>query len=387
MILFTAHLERAGIAWPNPKMFETPLHSEADMVENGLGGAHGFGSVDHRRTYSNDSATTSSPMRGLPMPPPPTPALGHYDIYHAMQAGNPQCFHNAATNGSAFSDTISGHELQNAFGSVAFPYLNESSRGTRTQLEIRLPSDQLQKLISAISPSKQTGTQSTDSTQMPPPPLPLHALAAKAGGSDQTANVDSKVVDTALSDSTHVGLPNTSRGSSDVSMHAGCTYFPACTSEDDSSLVVHGNPACPSADIKGRKEGSSPLKRKYSGLTSICGTFTDMLTARDFLSTIIGSRDNNTVSPVTDDTKSSASSDSPVETPGRKRTRSALKALNINDGSPEKKEASARKPSRKVSRASSSGSKRVRDNFTSGGHVRAGMVDDEDKENQMVLDA
>jgi hypothetical protein len=91
------------------------------------------------------------------------------------------------------------------------------------------------------------------------------------------------------------------------------------------------------------------------------------------------------VSPVTDDTKSSISSDSPGETPGRKRTRSALKALNINDGSPEKKDASARKPLRKVSRASSGSSKKAKD-ATSGTLVKAGVEDDEDKENQMVVD-
>ena len=91
------------------------------------------------------------------------------------------------------------------------------------------------------------------------------------------------------------------------------------------------------------------------------------------------------MSPVTDDTKSSISSDSPGETPGRKRTRAALKALNIHDGSPEKKDASARKPSRKVSRASSAGSKVARET-ASRTLVKAGEVDDEDKENQMVMD-
>ena len=111
----------------------------------------------------------------------------------------------------------------------------------------------------------------------------------------------------------------------------------------------------------------------------------DLITARDFLSTILGSHDNDQVSPVTDDTKSSISSDSPGETPGRKRTRSALKALNIHDGSPEKKDASARKPHRKVSRASSGGSKKTKDAATRT-LVKAGQVDDEDKENQMVMD-
>ena len=89
---------------------------------------------------------------------------------------------------------------------------------------------------------------------------------------------------------------------------------------------------------------------------------------------------------MTDDTKSSMSSDSSGETPGRKRTRSALKALNLHDGSPEKKEASARKPLRKMSRASSGSSKKAKDSIALGTHVKAGTDDDEDKENQMVVD-
>lgn len=266
-LLRTVHLERAGIAWPNPKMFEKPLHTDAQLALNGTGLAQGLNSAVHRRTYSNGSATASSPMAGLPMPPPPTPALGHYD-FPALQGSSVQGPQVAGLNGSVFPDTISGHELQNAFSSMTMPSLHESPRGQRAQLEIRLPSDQLQKLILAMSPSKQAASISTDSTQMPPPPLPLHALAAKAGENDQTATADLKSVEANLTAGMHINLPNASRGSSDVSMHTGCTFFPSCVSEDDSSLVVHGNPACPSANIKGRKEGSSPLKRMKLQISS-----------------------------------------------------------------------------------------------------------------------
>lgn len=158
------------------------------------------------------------------------------------------------------------------------------------------------------------------------------------------------------------------------------------STEDDSGLVVHGNPACPSANIKGRKEGSSPLKRTKTHILSCLRVSLTSLTARDSLSTILGSQDNEMVSPVTDDTRSAMSSDSSGETPGRKRTRSALKALNIHDGSPEKKDSSIRKPLRKMSRTSSAGSKKAKDVTVAGTHTKAGVVDDEDKENQMVVD-
>jgi hypothetical protein len=201
-------------------------------------------------------------MCGMPIPPPPTPTVGHHN-FHTLQASNMQGFHDAAISGPAPSDTISGHELQQAFGSMALPSLHESYRGQKHQLEIRLPSDQLQKLIIAMSPSKQAEMHSASSAQMPPPPLPLHALVAEAGETNQNAHDGLKGVETGLDAQNNTGVYN-SRGSSDVSMHTSCTYFPSCTSEDDSSLVVHDNPACPSSNIKGRKEGSSPLKRMSS---------------------------------------------------------------------------------------------------------------------------
>lgn len=83
-------------------------------------------------------------------------------------------------------------------------------------------------------------------------------------------------------------------------------------------------------------------------------------------------------------------SSSPAETPGRKRTRAALRAMSLNDGSPERIDASAaRKPSRKVSRASSGGSKKGKDDVSSsvGLDFKTAMSNDEDKENQMAIDA
>lgn len=64
-----------------------------------------------------------------------------------------------------------------------------------------------------------------------------------------------------------VSAPNTTpvmdrRGAnySDISMHAGCTSFPSCMSEDVDGRLIHVDN--PSTVIKGKKEGSSPSKRK-----------------------------------------------------------------------------------------------------------------------------
>jgi hypothetical protein len=378
-LTFIGHLERVGIAWPNPKMFENPLLTDVQTNKYGFGGiSSGLHGVTHRRNYSNDSAPESSPMRGLPIPPPPTPVMSNYN--YALQTGNPQMMYDGGHHGPHMTDFVNGRELTDAFGSLALPSVTEAHRQQKTQLEIRLPSDQLQKLILAMSSPKQQ-----ESMSMPPPPLPLHALAAKGGASSHPVQSDSKIAQTLASDSS-VSLHSASRDSSDVSMHTTCNLFPICTTEDDSSIVVHNSPACPTTSVKGRKEGSSPMKRKSTDIPRCEQPMLTNTTARDFMSTILGPQEQ-VLSPATDEVKSSSvSSSSPMETTGRKRTRSAVKALSLNDGSPEKKEPSARKPLRKVSRVSSGVAKKTRELVVAGGDGKPVVMDDEDKENQMLVD-
>lgn len=105
------------------------------------------------------------------------------------------------------------------------------------------------------------------------------------------------------------------------------------------------------------------------------------------MSTILGPQDDDTASPMTRAEKaSSLLSSSPAEAPGRKRTRSTLKSLSLRDASPEKKDVEARKPNRKVSRSSSSGSKKGKVSFALGSDCKSVIASDEDKENQMVID-
>lgn len=366
-------------------MFDNPLLTDNQMNKYGLSGvSSGLHSITHRRNYSNDSTTESSPMRGLPIPPPPTPVMSSYN--YALQAGSPQMMYDSSHHGPHMTEFVSGRELTDAFGSLALPSVNESLRQQKTQVEIRLPSDQLQKLILAMGLPKQQETMS-----MPPPPLPLHALAAKGGTSTHPVQPGSKFQQTVASDSS-AGLHSASRDSSDVSMHTACNYFPVCTSEDDSSMVVHNSPGCPTTVVKSRKEGSSPTKRESADVLHCKPVLTNTL-ARDFMSTILGPQEQ-VLSPPADEMKSSSiSSSSPMETPRRKRTRSALKAISLNDGFLEKKEPSARKPLRKVSRVSSGGAKKAKEVVVAGsgsgsqGKIVVAAEDDEDKENQMVVDA
>lgn len=58
--------------------------------------------------------------------------------------------------------------------------------------------------------------------------------------------------------------------SSDVSMHPNCPGFPNYVSENAHGQIVH-TPSKPATSVRGRKEGSSPVKRKS---VSVDGTST-----------------------------------------------------------------------------------------------------------------
>lgn len=47
-------------------------------------------------------------------------------------------------------------------------------------------------------------------------------------------------------------------------MHAGCNGFPMCTTEDEEGSILHVAPNGPASIVRGRKEGSSPAKRKLT---------------------------------------------------------------------------------------------------------------------------
>ncbi|KAM0720165.1 hypothetical protein Q7P37_004301 [Cladosporium fusiforme] len=368
------HLERCSISWPNSAMYENPLLSKKHAANTASGLM--FSGIDggfHKRNYSNGSANNlSSPLHVMPQPPPPSPAWGLYNFRGLQLPYDAQPMLDARGASMAASAATSEHITHaygslpstasaSAPGSMPLPPINNYAQAMNPHLQVRLPSDQLQKLISALKTPNQHETQHPSHMQaMPPPPLPPHALAARGGlvGQDTVPNVDHGQQYTASGTAIRNPGPRDESQGSDVSMHTACTYFPNCTTEDDTSHVVHGSPATPSTATIGKMEGSSPAK------------------PRDFMSTILGPQDTEAPTFAAAEKPSTLLSSSPAETPGRKRTRAALRAMSLNDGSPEKSELSARKPVRKASRASSSG-----------GAKKPALVSEEDKENQMAIDA
>ncbi|KAK4543933.1 hypothetical protein LTR36_004707 [Oleoguttula mirabilis] len=277
-------LERSGIAWPNPSLqivnnLLQPPEAQARQVSIG-----GLPILDDGSSRSTSAYSTYSPAAY-----PPMHMTAPYPVPYASIMGAPMG-----------AQHVGAHAM------------------SHEAMKLRLPTGQLQTLINAMSPPKPVSN-----TSMLPPPLPQsqqhhHYLT-------MPTSLMAPVADR-RGDSRY----------SDTSMHAGCTSFPSCLTEDAEGHLQHTNG--PATVVKGRKEGSSPSK------------------PRDFLSTVMDAPAPS-VAALTDVSSPVTSSAS-----AKKRTRSALRTLTLNDGSPEKKE----KPPRKVSRASTAGS------------------DKSDKENMMV---
>lgn len=136
------------------------------------------------------------------------------------------------------------------------------------QYQFRLPSDQLAQIISALNPHKQEQVSQPSQHAMPPPPLPGHVAQYKhenapIGHYAPLAPRDRTELDQQALNAIDRRAASSS-GYSDVSMHAGCENFPHCITEDPSGCLVHNNTVVSAGMVKGKKEGSSPTKRKLS---------------------------------------------------------------------------------------------------------------------------
>ncbi|KAK3723144.1 hypothetical protein LTR37_001867 [Vermiconidia calcicola] len=340
-------LEHSGVAWPNTHMFMNPL--QANRFHN----VHAPNAImpaaaKHKRVASTSNINSTTPM------------FGDSFFQRPASPSNP-ITHDMNSNYDASSRSTSAYSVM---GSSAAPLLMNPTLyaptpayptiahpdGTRQQVKVRLPSDQIQMIISALQPAPQTHEDATRATAMPPPPLPQHAQASKVNVENVTTTNGSMLPPFGSDVINFIDRRAESRHS-DVSMHNNCDSFPSCTTEDAEGHVVHNPPAAPATVVRGRKEGSSPTK------------------PRDFFSTILDTpADRPTSVPemsASMETGLGLVSSSPVEAQGKKRARSALKSLNINDGgSPEKKDTT--KPPRKASRASISSNTSNKENALEG---------------------
>lgn len=218
----------------------------------------------HRRAMSASSFTLSSPMKGMPAPPPPTPILGGLANFRSDSNDSAGDHEMNSRSTSAYSQDVPyhfGQQISNGLLPMPLGSMHDYTQYQKKQLEVRLPSDQLQKLISAMTSGTKNESLPGIDMSMPPPPLPQRAVAARGDAApDRLAPMG---VNQFPSMNGHNRRDNSC---SDISMHGGCSIFPLCTSEDEQGQIVHSSPALPSSGVKGRKEGSSPTKRELASL-------------------------------------------------------------------------------------------------------------------------
>ena len=255
-------LEQAGIAWPSYEMFHhaVPRSSPQMPTETFIHGPH----MVHKKMPSMGSLN----LPGMGGPQPLASPMNPYQNINNFDAGS--------RSTSAYSTvSASAGPILNGYQMAASPQQQAAPADpTRDSMpySFRLPSDQLAQIIQALNPRKYEQQTQQVSDSMPPPPLPGQATHLKNGNENvpighvaplapkmQRSEMDQHAINAidrrAASNSNY----------SDISMHAGCSSFPQCITEDPNGCLVHHNTAAPAAVVKGKKEGaSSPTKRKLS---------------------------------------------------------------------------------------------------------------------------
>jgi hypothetical protein len=254
-------LERCGVAWPNARMLSNPTLNGAYFSGPMTASDITF-ATKHKRAASTNNVNL--PMCSISSQPPrPTSPLNPF-------TNDPNSNYDGGSRStSAYSimpDSAAPLLAKGLFHPT--PGFPVSIGGTdKTHLSLRLPSDQLQKIINALDSkflAHQDQPTINPTATMPPPPLPQHAFNAKAG--EDQANGETTGITQPQTDAGN-GEVTSRRGESsysDISMHANCTSFPTCTSEDHDGHIVHSTPNAPATVVKGKKEGSSSAKRKLS---------------------------------------------------------------------------------------------------------------------------
>lgn len=164
-------------------------------------------------------------------------------------------------------------------GTYPTPHAEAVRKSHNPPFNIRLPSDQLDMIIKAIQVPHQTQHIGEPASTMPPPPLPQHITAPREDPQTEHRTISFGLTFPPFGEN-GVGSTSANRRDdsrfSDVSMHPSCTSFPACTTEDAEGHVVHSancsasnsTPGAPASVVRGRKEGSSPTKRKSRSSSS-----------------------------------------------------------------------------------------------------------------------
>ena len=215
--------------------------------------------VKHKRMSSSGNLSMPFPVAALPTQPPTFPLNPYAHDFVSNYDGSSR-----STSAYSVLPDSAAPLLPKTMPAPAYP-ATRADISKKNQVNIRLPSDQIQMIINAISsPSPNQQAVHTE-TIMPPPPLPLHAASKGLPSSHQrSASVAPNDRPAFGTDIVSFTDRRESSRYSDISMHPGCNSFPDCTTEDAEGHILHSTPQAPATVVRGRKEGSSPTKHKLS---------------------------------------------------------------------------------------------------------------------------
>ncbi|KXT07765.1 hypothetical protein AC579_2786 [Pseudocercospora musae] len=340
-------LQRCDIAWPNATIMANPVGIHQPSRQSSCGSMlnhdlhHRNASINSAFSAASAGAFSSSPALGghMPGPPPPTPTYAdRFAAYHYPPDGSSRSTSAYTTISQAALPLTALQSIGTAGSLLPFSGMDGERLHRGSEGRLRMPSGRLDDLLGAIREQREAAGagQLADAFSMPPPPLPQHAVRARTAETAHGRALGSPMMTDSGAQVNEEDLDNADRRAmarsniSDVSMHANCENFPTCTSEDaHGHLVHHSTGVAPAAVMRSRKEGSADL------------------TNRDFLSNLINQQsDASAGSPSSGasiDKASTLPSSSPAIGSNKKRTRSALKQLNVNEASSPEKE-----PTRKM---------------------------------------
>lgn len=221
------HLERCGLAWPSPAMFNNLVHTPV-LLNGSPSASSEYGHSAGHRAYDN-----SSPARYMPAPPPPTPSSTLASLYQQYTNDDVSCYDMPSSRDSSYSFVRGGNPNQTLMQASRLPDLSNDL------LELaRHTKGQARTTSSTFTP---VNLQADQSKEMLPPPLPSHVFLPKP---------DARSIAQAAIDQFNPRLPSRE---SDVSMHTSCDAFPGCTSEDQYGRVYHKSPTSPATAIRSKK--------------------------------------------------------------------------------------------------------------------------------------
>ncbi|KAF2150822.1 hypothetical protein K461DRAFT_323186 [Myriangium duriaei CBS 260.36] len=243
-----AYLERCNIAWPNAVMFSKPWKSNPPQAPLPVMQSSHIGAWDDHAAYPflpssyprfEDPSVMAAPLCPSHLPNPTVTSHPFPETTSWSSSRSTSMASHEEARQTSFWQNPEGfgldYPLTRRFGDT-------STRPTADYPVVRLPSDQLRQITSAISNKGSPSLERYESTKQS---LGFCAPTASHSSPNFTVDVNAGRGHQSVQDKERVehNTTNRYRTTSDVTMHSNCNGYPSCTSEDPvSDNVVHTTP-------------------------------------------------------------------------------------------------------------------------------------------------